>query len=41
MMSMPFTILGTFGSMAWFSVRRARAAQQSAVPAVAAGGTAF
>jgi hypothetical protein len=28
MMAMPFTILGTFGSLAYLSIRRARAQQQ-------------
>jgi heme/copper-type cytochrome/quinol oxidase subunit 2 len=30
MMSMPFAILGTFGSMAYFSIRRAREQQSVA-----------
>ena len=30
MMAMPFAILGTFGSMAYLSIRRARAQQASA-----------
>jgi hypothetical protein len=29
MMSMPFAILGTFGSVAYLSIRKARLAQQS------------
>ena len=29
MMSMPFVILGTFGSYAYFSIRKARLAQQA------------
>lgn len=32
MMSMPFAILGTFGSLAYFSIRRARASDDN--PAV-------
>lgn len=32
MMSMPYLILGTLGSLAYFSIRRARAAQSTESP---------
>jgi len=38
MMSMPFVILGTFGTFAYRSVLKARAAQQASDPATAAAG---
>jgi hypothetical protein len=37
MMSMPFAILGTFGSMAYFSIRRAREQQSVAGESVGNG----
>lgn len=40
MMSMPFVILGTFGTFAYRSVLKARAAQQASDPATAAAGRA-